>query len=63
MAAQPPEGQDGSRKQSSDATFSDLKKDIAARNEQAHKEARELRAAREREKLGIVARRQVDLDR
>jgi hypothetical protein len=62
MAAQPPDGQD-TKKQSSDATFSDLKKDIAARNEQAHKEARELRSAREREKLGIVARRQVDLDR
>jgi hypothetical protein len=62
MAAQPPD-QDSTRKQNSDATFSDLKKDIAARNEQAHKEARELRAAREREKLGIVARRQVDLDR
>ena len=48
---------------SSDATFRDLKKGIAERNEQAHKEARELRAARERHELGIVSRRLVDIDR
>jgi hypothetical protein len=48
---------------SSDATFSDLKKAIAERNEQAHKAASELRAKREREQLGIVARRRLDLDR
>ena len=48
---------------SSEATFRDLKKGIAERNEQAHKEARELRAAREKKKLGIVTRRAVDIDR
>ncbi len=47
----------------SETKFSDLKKAIADRNEQAHKEARELRAAREREQFGIVARHRVDLDR
>ena len=63
MTTQTPEEQDGGRKVSGEQAFNDLKKDIAARNEQAHKEARELRSAREREKLGIVARRTVDLDR
>ena len=63
MATQPPDEQDGGRRASGEQTFNDLKKDIAARNEQAHKDAREIRAAREREKLGIVARRTVDLDR
>jgi hypothetical protein len=48
---------------SSDATYRDLKKEIAERNEQAHREARELRAERERKQLGIVSRRLVDIDR
>ncbi len=43
-------------------TFSDFRDEIAARNEAAHKEARELRAARELEKLGIATRRRVNLD-
>jgi hypothetical protein len=43
-------------------TFSDVRDEIAARNEAAHKEARELRAARELEKLGIATRRRVNLD-
>ena len=43
-------------------TFSDLKDEIAARNEAAQKEARELRAARELEKLGIATRRRMDLN-
>jgi len=42
--------------------FSDLKKEIAERNEAAHKEARELRARREREQFGIVARHRLNLD-
>ena len=48
---------------SSETTFRDLKKGIAERNEQAQKEAREIRAARERSKLGIVTRRSIDVDR
>jgi len=47
----------------SPTTFNDLKKAIAERNEQAHKAARELRTAREREQLGILGRHRVDLDR
>ncbi len=62
MTKQSSEAQDGGRPAPS-TTFSDLKKEIAERNEQAHKEARELRAAREREKLGIVSRSRLDLDR
>jgi hypothetical protein len=62
MAKQPSEAPQGGRTTSS-TTFSDLKKEIAERNEQAHKAAQELRAARERKKLGIVTRRKVDLDR
>ena len=46
----------------SETKFSDLKKEIAERNEQAHKEARELRATREREQFGIVARHRLNLD-
>jgi hypothetical protein len=61
--SEPSDEQDSGRRASGETTFNDLKKEIAARNEQAHKEAREIRSAREREKLGIVARRQVDLDR
>jgi hypothetical protein len=56
------DGQHGGRS-TSETKFSDLKKEIAERNEQAHKKARELRAAREREQFGIVARHKVDLDR
>jgi hypothetical protein len=62
MANQPSEAQDG-RRSMSETTFRDLKKEIAARNEQARKQARELRAAREQKKLGIVARHRLDLDR
>ena len=46
----------------SDTKFGDLKKEIADRNEQAHKVARELRATRERVQLGIVARHRLNLD-
>jgi hypothetical protein len=62
MAKQPSEEQDAGRS-TSPTTFNDLKKEIAARNEQAHKEARELRAAREQKELGISSRHQLDLDR
>jgi hypothetical protein len=41
------------------AAFDELRKEIAHRNEQAHKKARVLRAEREREQ--ILARRQRDL--
>jgi hypothetical protein len=61
MAKQPSQAQHGGRS-TSETTFSDLKKEIADRNEQAHKEARELRAAHERERFGIVARHRLDLD-
>ena len=62
MAQQPSDAQQGGRS-TSPTTFADHKKAIAERNEQAHKEARELRAKRELEQLGIVARHRVDLDR
>jgi hypothetical protein len=62
MAKQVPDPEDGGRTTSA-TTFNDLKKAIAERNEQAHKEARELRATREREQLGILGRHKVDLDR
>jgi hypothetical protein len=62
MAKEPSEQQQGGRSTSA-TTFSDLLLEIAARNEQAHKQARELRATREREELGIVARHRFDLDR
>ncbi|HEX2702918.1 MAG TPA: hypothetical protein VHM72_05765 [Solirubrobacteraceae bacterium] len=62
MAKQPSEGQDEVRP-TSGTTFSDVTKAIAERNEQAHKEARELRAAREKKELGIVSRHRFDLDR
>ena len=61
MAKQPSEEQDGARL-TSGTTFSDVKKEIAERNEQAHKQARELRAAREQKELGIAARHRVNLD-
>ncbi len=46
-----------------EAAFSDHKKEIAERNEQAQKAARELRTKREQEQFGIVSRHKVDLDR
>jgi hypothetical protein len=61
MANQPSDAQHGERVAST--TFNDLKKEIAERNAQAHKEAQELRATRELEQLGIVARHRVDLNR
>jgi hypothetical protein len=62
MAKQPADAEDGGST-TSPTTFNDLKKAIAERNEAAHKEAREIRAAREREQLGILGRHRVDLDR
>jgi hypothetical protein len=62
MAKQPAEAQPGGRL-SSDAAFNELTRAIAERNEQAHKEARELRTARERKQLGIIARQRLDVDR
>lgn len=62
MAKQPSEAQQAGPPTSS-TTFSDLKAEIAQRNEAVHKEARDLRAKREREELGIVARHRFDLDR
>jgi hypothetical protein len=62
MANQPSEAAHGGRVTSA-TTFSDLQKAIAGRNEQAHKEAQELRAKREREEFGVVARHRLDLDR
>jgi hypothetical protein len=62
MAKQPSEAPQGGRP-TSETTFNDLKKAIAERNEQAHKEARELRAIRERKQFGVVARHRLDLDR
>jgi hypothetical protein len=61
MAKQPSEEQQGGRS-TSQTTFSDLKKEIAQRNEQAHKQARELRATREQKEFGIAARHRLDLD-
>jgi hypothetical protein len=49
----------GPGRSTSDAAFAKLKKEIAQRNEQAHKEARKLRAARERHQ--VRRRRQDDL--
>jgi hypothetical protein len=63
MAKQPSEEQHGERLTSGTTTFSDLKKQIAERNEQAHKQAREHRAAREQKEFGIAARHRLDLDR
>ena len=61
MAEHDPDAQHAGR--SAETKFSDLKKAIAERNEAAHKQARDARAAREREQFGIVARHRVDLDR
>jgi len=62
MTKQPSDAQHVGRPVS-ETTFSDVKREIAERNERAHKEARELRATREREQFGIVARHRLDLDR
>jgi hypothetical protein len=51
--------QPGPGRSTSEAALNDLKKEIAERNEQAHKEARKVRAAREREKAR--KRRELDL--
>ena len=51
--------QPGPGRSTADAAFTALTKDIAQRNEHAHKEARKLRAAREREQ--VRRRRQDDL--
>ena len=61
MAEHDPDPQHAGR--SAETKFNDLKKAIADRNEAAHKQARELRTAREREQFGIVARHKVDLNR
>ena len=60
MAKQPPEERPA--RSTSETTFSELKKQIAERNEQVHKEAREHRAKRELDQLKIVSRRKLDLD-
>jgi hypothetical protein len=62
MAKTPDDAADAVRT-NSETAFGDVKRGIAERNERAQKEAREIRTLREREKLGIVARRNVDLDR
>lgn len=48
----------GPGRSTAQAAFDELKKEIARRNEQAHREARKLRTAREREQ--ILMRRQRD---
>ena len=60
MAKQPSEERPA--RSTSETTFSELKKQIAERNEQVHKEAREHRAKRELDQLKIVSRRKLDLD-
>jgi hypothetical protein len=50
----------GPGKSTSQAAFSELTKDIAQRNEQAHKEARKLRVERDRQQ--ILRRAADDLD-
>jgi hypothetical protein len=49
----------GPGRSTSTAAFNDLRKEIALRNEQAHKEARRLRTAREHEQ--VLRRRRQDL--
>jgi len=49
----------GPGRSTSDAAFNEIKKDIAQRNEQAHKEARKLRDERDRKQA--LLRRQRDL--
>jgi hypothetical protein len=41
----------GPGRSTSEAAFNDLRNEVARRNEQAHKEARQRRLAREREQL------------
>jgi hypothetical protein len=48
----------GPGRSTSDRAFSELIKDVALRNEQAHKEARKLRAEKDREQ--VLRRRQHD---
>ena len=48
----------GPGRSTSDRAFNELIKEVAARNEQAHKEARKLRT--ERERKDILRRRQRD---
>ena len=50
--------QPGPGRSTSDAAFAELKKQIAQRNEQAQKEGRKLRTAREQEK--VLTRRRDD---
>jgi hypothetical protein len=57
MTKQPQEP--GPGRSTSDAAFNELTRDIAQRNERAHKEARKLR--NERERLQVLKRRQQDL--
>jgi hypothetical protein len=49
----------GPGRSTSDRAFDELRKDIALRNEHAHKEARKLRVERERKQ--VLRRRQQDL--
>jgi hypothetical protein len=49
----------GPGRSTSDGAFNELKKEIAERNERAHKEARKVRTARERQQ--VLRRRQEDL--
>lgn len=48
----------GSGRSTSGRAFEELIKEVAVRNEQAHKEARKLRTERERE--GVLRRRRLD---
>jgi hypothetical protein len=50
----------GPGRSTSESAFNELKKQVARRNEEAHKAARKLRAARDKEKL--AARRKWDKD-
>jgi hypothetical protein len=49
----------GPGRSTSEAAFNEIKKDIAQRNERAHKDARKLRHERDRQQL--LLRRQRDL--
>jgi hypothetical protein len=49
----------GPGRSTSEAAFSELTKNVAQKNEQTHKEARKLRAERERQQ--VLRRRQQDL--
>jgi hypothetical protein len=54
-----PTQEPGPGRSTSEAAFNDLKREIAQRNEQAHKAARKIRNVKEKEK--IRRRRQQDL--